>query len=61
VAAHLRAGGVSALQVPVLASNAPARRFYESLGGDVVEERLFDDGGFMLPEVVYEWGDLDRL
>jgi ribosomal protein S18 acetylase RimI-like enzyme len=61
VALHLRTGGVSALDVAVLASNTPARRFYEALGGHVTGERTFDEGGFMLPEVVYRWADLDQL
>src|SRR5258706_13290124 len=55
VAAHLAQRSMPALQIGCLAANAPARRFYESLGGRVVGERLFDEAGGLLPEVVYGW------
>jgi len=53
--------GMTALQIGCLAANAPARRFYESLGGRLIGERLFDEEGVMLPEVVYEWADIETL
>ena len=46
---------VNVLHIGVLASNAPARRFYESIGGRLALEREFDEEGVMRPEVVYEW------
>jgi len=46
-----------ALIIGCLAANAPARRFYEALGGRVIAEREFDQDGVMLPEVVYGWID----
>ena len=46
---------VNELHIGVLASNARARRFYESIGGRLALEREFDEEGVMLPEVVYEW------
>jgi hypothetical protein len=49
------------LQIACLAANAPARRFYEAIGGRLVGERLFDEEGVMLPEVVYEWADIQLL
>ena len=61
VAAHLAKLGMTALHIGCLAANAPARRFYESLGGRVVIERLFDEEGIMLPEVVYGWPDIGVL
>jgi ribosomal protein S18 acetylase RimI-like enzyme len=61
VAAHLAQLGMTALHIGCLAANAPARRFYESLGGQVVIERLFDEEGVMLPEVVYGWADTGAL
>ena len=55
VSIHLAQAGLSALQIGCLATNAPARRFYEHLGGRVVTERTFDQDGAMLLEVVYGW------
>ncbi len=61
VAADLAQHGMTALQIGCLAANAPARRFYEALGGRLVSERLFDEEGVMLPEVVYEWANIETL
>jgi ribosomal protein S18 acetylase RimI-like enzyme len=61
VAAHLAEPGIAMLQIACLAANAPARRFYEAIGGRLVGERLFDEEGVMLPEVVYEWADIQLL
>ena len=61
VAAHLAQLGMTALHIGCLAANAPARRFYESIGGRVIIERLFDEEGVMLPEVVYGWADTGAL
>ena len=61
VAADLAQHGMAALQIDCLAANAPARRFYEAIGGRLVGERLFDEEGVMLPEVVYEWADIATL
>jgi len=52
---------MTVLQIGCLAANAPGRRFYEAIGGRLVGERLFDEAGFMLPEVVYEWADMHTL
>lgn len=61
VATHLRQLGMPALIIGCLAANAPARRFYEALGGRVIGEREFDQDGVMLPEVVYGWTDTRAL
>lgn len=61
VAADLAGHGMTALQIGCLAANTPARRFYEALGGCLAGERLFDEEGIMLPEVVYEWADIKTL
>ncbi len=58
VAADLSERGITALQIGCLAANAPARRFYEAIGGRSAGERLFDEDGIMLPELVYEWADV---
>ena len=49
------------LRIGCLAANTPARRFYETMGGEMVGERLFDEEGVLLPEVVYEWADITLL
>lgn len=46
---------MTALHTGCLAANAPARSFYEAIGG-----RLSDEDGVMLPEV-YEWTDIQTL
>ena len=48
---HYRGTGVATLHVAVLATNRPARRFYERLGGRESGTRVHEDG----PEVVYTW------
>lgn len=45
----------------VLAENWPARRFYEALGGQYVEQRIIGIAGAELPEVSYGWSDLGIL
>lgn len=61
VAAALAAGGHSTMLLWVLAANAGARRFYESLGGRAVREQRTDIGGIAYPEVGYGWDDLPAL
>lgn len=57
-AAYLALLGCSELHIATLAANEPARRFYEAIGGRVVDEREFDEEGTLLPEVVYGWPDI---
>ena len=62
VAAHLAQMGMTTLHIGVLKANTPARGFYEALGGRVVEERVFEEGGrFPEPGVIYEWADTRLL
>jgi ribosomal protein S18 acetylase RimI-like enzyme len=61
VATDLMQKGMTALQIGCLAANTPARGFYEAIGGRLVGERLFDEDGVLLPEVVYEWANIQAL
>jgi ribosomal protein S18 acetylase RimI-like enzyme len=61
LATHLQSQGITALHIGTLKTNAPARCFYEALGGQLVEERDIEDGGYILREVVYHWPDLGQL
>jgi ribosomal protein S18 acetylase RimI-like enzyme len=61
LAAALRSRGFKSLCLWVLRENAPARRFYERLGGRVVGERTQVDGEQEFDEVAYGWDDLELL
>jgi GNAT superfamily N-acetyltransferase len=61
VAAHQRRLGMTALEIAVLAANAPARGFYEALGGQPARETVFEEYGYLLPEIVYRWADTQAL
>lgn len=52
---------MTALQIGCLAANTSGRGFYAAIGGRLVGERLFDEDGVMLSEVVYEWADISAL
>lgn len=62
MAQTLLAAGIDRAAAWVFAGNAPARRFYERLGGRLSAharaERL---GGVAVPEVAYLWSDLRAL
>ena len=45
----------------VLRENAPARRFYEALGGEIVGEKVDERPNARLIELAYGWRDLSRL
>lgn len=45
----------------VLRDNAPARAFYERMGGTRAGERIERRDGGELPEVAYRWADLKAL
>lgn len=60
-ASHMQALGYGALLVGALAANAPARSFYEVMGGVPVGERSFDEEGYQLPEVVYGWSNISAI
>jgi ribosomal protein S18 acetylase RimI-like enzyme len=58
VAADLAQKVMTVLQIGCLAANTLARGFYAAIGGRLLSERLFDEDGVMLPEVVYEWAGM---
>jgi len=49
------------LIIRVLKANAPARRFYEELGGQLVLEEHIEEDGVVLEQVAYGWMDASRL
>jgi ribosomal protein S18 acetylase RimI-like enzyme len=61
VAMFLAGRGSRRLLIGVLVVNAPARRFYEALGGRVLGHRPFEDEGVLLDEAVYAWPDVGVL
>jgi ribosomal protein S18 acetylase RimI-like enzyme len=55
--------GLHSLLIRVLKENAPARRFYEALGGQLVPEveEEFEERGAVLVRVGYGWRDVSEL
>lgn len=53
--------GMGSFLIRVLAANAPAHRFYEALGGQVVLEEQIEEDGVVLDQVAYGWPDAHRL
>ena len=53
--------GIDSLLIRVLKANAPARRFYEALGGQLVLEEQIEDRGAVLDQVAYGWSDVSEL
>jgi ribosomal protein S18 acetylase RimI-like enzyme len=55
--------GMDSLLIRVLKVNAPARRFYEALGGQLVPdvEEQIEDGGAVLEQVAYGWREVSEL
>jgi GNAT superfamily N-acetyltransferase len=53
--------GMDSLLIWALKANAPARRFYEALGGQLVLEEQIEDRGAMLDGVAYGWRDVSVL
>ncbi|BBK43439.1 N-acetyltransferase [Allostella vacuolata] len=51
----------SRLVIRVLVENAPARAFYERLGGVAGDVRRLRVGGREIDEIAYHWPDLPRL
>jgi len=47
--------GASSVSVVVLGANAPARQFYEDLGGSEVGSTQVDEDDEVLPAVIYRW------
>lgn len=57
----LVAANLTSMILWVLAENAAARQFYESLGGELVIEKPFELAGVQIPEVGYGWDDLTAV
>jgi ribosomal protein S18 acetylase RimI-like enzyme len=55
--------GMDSLLIRVLKANAPARRFYEVLGGQLVPEveEQIEERGAVLDLVAYGWRDVSKL
>lgn len=60
-ACSIISAGKSSGLVWVLADNAPARRFYERLGGQPMREEILEIGGQPLKEIAYGWKDLSLI
>lgn len=60
-AQFLRDHGHTSLAIWVLRDNAPARAFYEALGGEPIAEQDIEIGGQTLCEVCYRWPNIDAL
>lgn len=61
VAARLADHGLSSLAIRVLKPNIQARRFYEALGGQLIQEEPYEEEGIVLSLVVYGWTDIHVL
>ena len=61
VAHGLLSSGFDSMLLWVLEDNRPARRFYESLGGEQVGRKTIEIGGADLVEVSYGWRDITGL
>lgn len=61
VAQWLRERGFIALHIATLPANAPARKFYEAIGGVVIGQRELDEYGYKVVNVVYSWPDIRVL
>ena len=61
MAAALREKGLRDMIVWVLRDNAPAREFYERLGGAYVRSQPITIGTTTLEEVSYGWPSLDEI
>ena len=61
VARRLLSVGFNSMLVWVLEDNRPARRFYESLGGEQVGRKTIEIGGAGLVEISYGWRDITSL
>ena len=53
--------GIDSMLLWVLEDNHPARRFYESMGGEHVDEKTITIGSTDLIEVAYGWKDITEI
>ena len=58
VVRHLWRQGFASMRLWVLEDNLPARRFYESLGGEQIGQQTATIGGADLTELSYGWKDI---
>jgi ribosomal protein S18 acetylase RimI-like enzyme len=56
---HLVGAGLPSAVIECLSANAPARRFYEALGGRVVGTYRIEEAGTQRPSTVYGWSPED--
>ena len=61
VTRRLLSDGLRSMLVWVLEDNRPACRFYEALGGTIVDRTTVTIGGAQLPELAYGWRDITHL
>ena len=61
MAADLLSRGFSAAALWVLRDNPPARRFYERLGGQIIDEREDAREDTVLIELAYGWRHLNEI
>lgn len=61
VASRLLDDGIGSMLVGVLRDNRIGCRFYESLGGELIDQRVVSIGGADLEEVFYGWTDVRAL
>jgi ribosomal protein S18 acetylase RimI-like enzyme len=57
----LLAAGIQPMMLWVFEKNASSRRFYESIGGQLLKNNWFEIGGVSLEEVSYGWPDMQVL
>ena len=61
MAHHFLKHGINSMLLWVLEDNHPARRFYELMGGEYVEQKTITIGGTDLIEVAYGWKDITEI
>lgn len=60
IIAEIKEMGLNSMLVLVLKDN-PSRRFYESLGGRIIDSVEVEIGGKKLSELVYGWEDIRNI
>ena len=61
MALHFISQDIDSMLLWVLEDNHPARRFYELMGGEYVEQKTITIGGTDLIEVAYGWKDITEI
>ncbi|TMC18737.1 MAG: GNAT family N-acetyltransferase [Chloroflexi bacterium] len=61
IAEWLTQHSISSLLIKVLTINAPARHFYQALGGRLVLADPHEDEGILLEQVGYRWDNINTL